>query len=110
MAKVSFVIVGGGKQPGLKLGKDERPPDFYKHELGSLQLEDKAILGVLKGMQIQTGFSETVQAWKKEHGRDGWILCAEKGGTSKMTFGGVNADDAPDTAKKDEDEEKDEKD
>lgn len=102
MAKVRFCIVGGGKQPGLKLGKDEKPPDFYQHDLGTLQLEDKAILGVLGGIQKQTGFSEKAQAWKKEHGRDGWVLCAEKEGIAKMTFGEINADHAADTDKKEE--------
>jgi|SRR6185369_6469130 len=105
MAKVKFVIVGGGMQPGLKLGRDERPPDFYQHDLGALQLEDKAILGVLEGIKKQTGFSEKCQAWKKEHGRDGWILCAEKSGIAKMTFGDISADDQPDTKKKDDDDE-----
>jgi len=102
MAKVKFVIVGGGAQPGLKLGKDERPPDFYQLDLGALQLEDKAIISVLEGIKKQTGFSEKCQAWKKEHGRDGWILVAEKGGVAKMSFGALNADDAPETKKNDE--------
>ena len=107
MAKVRFCIVGGGKQPGLKLGKDEKPPDFYQHDLGTLQLEDKAILGVLGGIKKQTGFSEKCQAWKKEHGRDGWILCAEAEGIAKMTFGEINADLAPDTPKKPKDDDDD---
>ena len=99
MAKVKFKIVGGGNQTVLKLGKNEKPPDFYEHELGALQMEDKAVLRVLEGLRIQTGHGEKVQAWKKEHGRDGWILCAEKGGTAKMSFGDVNADEAPETVK-----------
>jgi hypothetical protein len=96
MAKVKFVIVGGGKQPGLKLGQDERPPDYYQHDLGGLQLEDKSILGVVAGIQKQTGTAEKVQAWKKEHGRDGWILAVEKGGLSRQTYGATNADAQPD--------------
>jgi hypothetical protein len=105
MAKVKFVIVGGGAQPGLKLGKDERPPDFYQLDLGALQLEDKAIIAVLEGIKKQTGFSEKAQAWKKEPGRDGWILVAEKQGVAKMSFGDISADDQPDTKKgKPEDE------
>jgi len=97
MAKVKFRIIGGGKQPGLRLGANERPPDFYEHDLGALQLEDKAILGVLNGIKKQTGFSEKAQALKKEHGRDGWILCAEISGIAKMTFGETSADAAVDS-------------
>ena len=104
MAKVRFCIVGGGKQPGLKLGADEKPPDFYQHDLGTLQLEDKAIIGVLQGIKKQTGFSEKCQSWKKEHGRDGWILCAEMAGVAKMTFGDISADNQPDTKDREKEE------
>ncbi|MDE2099500.1 MAG: hypothetical protein KGL39_19770 [Patescibacteria group bacterium] len=109
MAKVKFVIVGGGAQLGLKLGKNERPPDFYQLDLGALQLEDKAIIGVLEGVKKQTGFSEKCQAWKKEHGRDGWILVSEKAGIAKMSFGDVSAEDQPETKKAKEDEDEDPK-
>lgn len=102
MAKVKFVIVGGGEQPGLKLGKDERPPDHYQHDLGALQLEDKSIMGVVAGIQKQTGTGEKIQAWSKEHGRDGWILRVEKGGFSRQSYGAVSADDQPDTKHEDE--------
>ena len=105
MAKVKFVIVGGGAQPGLKLGKDERPPDFYQLDLGALQLEDKAIIAVLEGIKKQTGFSEKCQAWLKVHGRDGWILVAEKQGVAKMSFGDISADDQPDSKPKKAEEE-----
>ena len=88
----------------MRLGKDERPPDFYQLDLGALQLEDKAILAVLEGIKKQTGFSEKCQAWKKEHGRDGWILVAEKAGVAKMSFGDISADDQPDTKPKAEPE------
>ena len=107
MAKVRFAIVGGGQQPGLKLGKDEKAPDFYQHDLGTLQLEDKSILGVLSGIKKQTGFNEKAQAWKKEHGRDGWILCAEMGGIAKMSFGSTSADHQPDTKSEPEEPEED---
>lgn len=107
MAKVRFQIVSGeSKQEKMKLGKNTPPPERRVFELGSLHLEDKCIIGVVQGIRKQAGTDEMVQAWKKEHGVDGWMLAVEQPGSGKTSWGAVNADEAADTDSAEEKAEK----
>lgn len=95
MAKVKFQILTVDEQEGLP-GTDvvSRPRVL---DLGTLNLEDKIIIPVVKALKGQAGTDEKIQAWKKEHGIDGWMLCHEEAGSSKRSFGAISADEAPET-------------
>ncbi|MDE2101901.1 MAG: hypothetical protein KGL39_31940 [Patescibacteria group bacterium] len=89
MAKVKFQIVTVDEQEGLP-GTDvvSRPRVL---DLGMLHLEDKVIIPVVKALKSQAGSDEQIQAWKKEHGIDGWMLCHQEAGSSKRSWGAIQA-------------------
>ena len=97
MAKVKFQILTVDEQEGLPGTDTVSRPRIL--DLGVMHLEDKVIIPVVKALKAQAGSDEKVQAWKKEHGIDGWMLCHEENGSSKRSFGASNADEQPDSEK-----------
>ena len=90
MGKVKFVIQGKSKQEVIDGTKV--PQDVYTYDVGSLNIEDKCITGVLEGIKPSVGRSEVIQAWKKQDDGSAWHLCSEMTGSCKLSFGELNAD------------------